>query len=1573
MSIRISRNREDEVSSDSQSSKYASRSSWSGNFSSTAEVNVDNPRGPLGLNLLHSPPEPQIESIFVHGLGGGSRKTWSKTTSGYHYWPQEWLPKDPAFSHVRVHSFGYNSDWSKGKDNCLDIYHFAKSLLGELSTSPHLSHTDTPIVFLGHSMGGLVIKKAYLLASQDAFFEGLVKRFHAIYFFATPHRGSDSAKLLENILQITYSSRAYVSDLKRGSSTLQSINEEFRKHSGKMELWSFYETQKLTIGLFSILIVDPNSATLGYREEQQIPLGADHRSICKFDALTDPNYVTVRNALALTVSRILQSVVTSKARQARSQLRQLEAYLGVHDNVEDDLILLEDARMDGTCQWLGSKSSFLTWKSFESNGPSILWVNGKPATGKSVLAGYVVNQLRTTKASCSFYFFKYGDKSKSRVSGCLRSLALQMARANVAVREILLEMQSQGTKLDSDDERVLWRKLFQPGILRANSKGHYWVIDALDECSSLSFFFEAMLTKIDDSTPLRILITSRETPEIGQYFSSLGAHRVVSEEVSTSDTLPDIKLLVEAKAGSLLVGGDKDREDLVTKVLDKSQGSFLWTTLVLKELSKSYSEQEMSRVLQDVPRDMERLYMRSLDSMSQASRGKALSKAILTWTTCVTRPLRTTELQLALKLDVNDHFPKLEESVLSLCGQFVTVDKFGKVQMAHETAREFLLNEDLESEYAIRKEEAHTRIARTCLAYLTGDDLRPPRTGRRGAAASSPIKRSEFSLYACTEFSYHLSKSSPRATDVFHLLVKFLKANVLSWIEIIAQTGNLNFLIRAAKYLRSYLKICTTELSPIGGDMQVIRGWTMDLIRVAAKFADALLISPAAIHSLVVPFCPKESTVYRAVNPGKRLSVMGLSSVQWDDRLACIEFRQAQTTAICYGETMFAIGLSSGKVTLYHATTCQENKTLDHGEAVKYLQISSKRGLVAACGLKRINVWEILSGRLISTNTAPQRPLTMIIDDDRLVVASAKNYLASWGLDGDGFQHPHRLWNDSDNMDVQTHRVPSAVSISVGHQMMAIAYSGRPITLWDLQEDAYYGSCGKKLANGETSKHMVTALIFNPNPSIERLVASYLDGELALVDPFQDEVLATIHANCHTLAASPDGHLLAGAVGSGTIQIFEFDTLTLLYRVESTKIYIKQLAFSLDSLRLADIRGSECNIWEPAILLRDSGGDDSSQNTSNTLVETVAIDTKIKISALTMDLQEDAVFCSKNDGSVCLYNMRTGNEIRKLYHHNSCVHALNWLPKTKLLLSIDVSNRISGRRIAKSRIEGWLPGEVLFQSRLDCGHAITQVLASDVAGKFILSTRETDHLWSISGQELEMRKYSSRPGIRKWLQHHDSEEHVICFEGATARIYTWSDWAEVAIVDVHIDLDGLQIKNAFPCTSASKQRILLELSELDGPAKTCRLYLLDTKAFAVYNEGDKPDSPSEICAGQEDTLLRNKLVHTDRTSSQCLINRLTTLSRYITHCIGVTASSKIVFLDTHSWVCTADLDKPDDSKELYFRHFFVPYDWFSGSRHVISTVARRDVLMACKSDLAVIKGGLEYTLPVNPPRPTNEG
>lgn len=1395
-----------------------------------------------------------------------------------------------------------------------------------------------------------------MLARQDVSYKALAERFNTIYFLATPHRGSDSAQVLHNILHAAYNSSAYVAELKRNSGAIQVINDEFRQYSGDVNLWSFYETQKLSLKLFSKLIVDKDSATLGYREEKQIPVNADHRSICKFDTPADPNYRTLRNSLASTVHNITRlgiritrpiidvtdksSEFQSKDELRRSQMKSLEKYLGVCGKPEDDLMVAQDSRLPGTCEWFASKKSYLEWKAFSSGTPRILWLNGHPAAGKSVLAGYVIGDLQTTNFDYSYFFFKYGDKSKSQLSSCLRSIAFQMALVYPQVLDKFLEMQNDGIKLDEDNERVIWRKLFVSGVFELDIPRHYWVIDGLDECFNFASFFAPMLGKLHDSILLQVFITGRQSVGLEKQFSSLGPHHFHADYISSADTLPDIKLLVEDKVRFSVVNDDQYRAALVDKVLEKSKGSFLWTSLVLSELANAHGEEEIDQILDDMPRDMEPLYSRILLLMSQATWGKKLAKAVLAWSSCAVRPLTTHELEVALQLDVNDKFLNLTDSISALCGQLVHVDRFNKVQMVHETAREFLRKDGLQSEFAVKPSIEHTRLSKACLAYLTGEEMRPPRTRRRSSTRYG--KKSPFESYAREAFSDHLFQSDPCANDVFILVITFLRSNILSWIEAIAQTQNLSLLIHTAENLGIYLNACVKERSPIGQDMQTLRGWTTDLVRITARFGNALLASPSAIYWLILPFCPPESAAYKAGSSSRRLSVVGLSNTQWDDRLSCVDFHDGQPTAVCHGDEFFAIGLNTGSVALYNGTSCQEYKVFDHGETVTHLQFQDKTNLLASCGQKTIRLWDIYSGDSLHTFQAPPRSMCLAFDEKLLLAVSYGNYIASWDLIT-GTQLSKRTWHDSDtSLTVPprpTRQPPCGVSISLAHKMLAVAYRGRPITLWDLEEGMYYGSCGKKLPNGLTGPYLINALVFNPNPNIPLLAATYQDGDLVLLDPFNDITIERFRANSHVLAASPDGRTLVGADGFGTIQVYEFETLRLLYRITSTTANIRQLAFSKDNLHFLDIRGSQCNVWEPPVLTRNYAGDIGSESEgtseSTTSMESSSSDRPVNITALASHPKASFLFCGKDDGSVAIYDLQTGRNVRTLYRHKSqcLIRVITFVTfgfRNEIVMSVDSSNTIVAWKVANSQSEGFMAETLLFQSRLDCGHSINQVLASQEYEKFILSTRESDHLWKMTGHEEAARQ--SRSEIRKWLQHPQSTSHLICIEGTVAHIYSWIDWTEMATFSIAFEPTELKVKNAI--ASKSAPRIVIELSEKDSSR--------NTRAIHVF---DFPTISPEL---EPATAVSNPL------------SQFSGLTSRVSHVIDI-CDNQLVFVDNHSWVCSADLGSLVKS---YMRHFFLPHDWFSSSRDIICAVVatgiQKDFVFARNDDVAVVKGGLEH-------------
>ena len=100
----------------------------------------------IGLNLLFLPPEPLVDLVFVHGLWGDYQKTWSATKAPSHFWPKEWLSRDPGFKHVRISSYGYNTTWDDDfelnkKDNVAS--QLGKKLFRQLQESKHINGDGT--------------------------------------------------------------------------------------------------------------------------------------------------------------------------------------------------------------------------------------------------------------------------------------------------------------------------------------------------------------------------------------------------------------------------------------------------------------------------------------------------------------------------------------------------------------------------------------------------------------------------------------------------------------------------------------------------------------------------------------------------------------------------------------------------------------------------------------------------------------------------------------------------------------------------------------------------------------------------------------------------------------------------------------------------------------------------------------------------------------------------------------------------------------------------------------------------------------------------------------------------------------------------------------------------------------------------------------------------------------------------------------------------------------------------------------------------------------------------------------
>lgn len=1382
------------------------------------------------------------------------------------------------------------------------------------------------------------------MARQLKEHDDFARRVRAIFFLATPHRGSNLAEILTRILQVTPGARPFVSDLIPNSSTIQSINDDFPNHCQDLELHSFYETSAMSFGVKKAIVVPKDSATLGYANERTMYLNGNHREVCKFPSQEDPNYLAVRNALASTLEDLRLGTSIRRRETDYTLHQRLKDLLDVDDTHDDDFLRVESFCLPGTCTWITEEQTYQEWR--ESSDPQVFWITANPGTGKSVLASSVIESLKDNGENCAFYFFNYGDKSKSSIGHFLRSLAWQISLMHTEVFNLLLKACRKDPQLSKADYRTIWRKLFLEGIFKIQfSRPQFWIIDGLDECRNDSELV-SLLMKAAEIRTTRIFLTSRSPFETYGSATSRGL-KIISKTVPSEGTKADIRLYLEENFDSLpALGPDRKeaRESTMALILEKSSGCFLWVRIVLQELRRVHTAAEVQEVLESVPSDMDELYMRILDSMSSMPYGKRLAKAILTWTVCAAHPLTTDELYHALQLDIKDSIDSVQRSIASTCGQLVYIDASSRVQMVHQTARDFLLRPNNRSEFAVDKRTGHTVLALVCLEYLSGREMIGQKH-RKLSLSLTTKARSPFVSYACNLFASHIAFVSSEDDTFVYALSRFLiSANVLSWIEYVAQNSDLNHLIQAGRAFRHYLQRRARHVVPLGNGVALIDSWAVDLVRLVTKFGRNLLSSPTSVFRLIPPFCPPDSALRKQfANSTHSITVSGLSARTWDDCSSTITYQQDTPSAVACSSQVFAVGLVSGQIKIYDDTTCQENQTLVHGEAVKTLQFGQNEDVLASVALKSICVWKISSWEQIWKFELDSQCLGLcFLDGDQLLLAALRsNQLLIWDMTTSLCRELTSWLDELDEEYSGFHRRVSCAALAEDASLLAIAYRGLDIIVWDLENDTIYdiygqntGSLGSQ-ARRRPGVASVLSLMFSRTVETSLLAGAFNDGELVVFNIATGVVQAMAPANAHTMASSADGLTLACGNSSGTIQVFDFETLKLLYRIQSEEYGIKSLAFSADGQRLIDVRGPHCRVWDPPVLVRDDRDEENSDTVSvSTMAQDITLDdSKLSahITAYACAESSNAVFCSKLDGSVCLFEAKNGQQVQVLSHHTKGVPIVSLVfdAPSGIVCSVDSSSRAMAQKVVWNQ-SAWSTSITLLDHRV--GVAVNQILSNAGCTLLLLSSVEADTLWSIgpdSSKELTTITREKRQRCR-WSNHPTHADKLLLVMGNVVHLYEWRSLTRLTTED-GIQLLGstssdLAVRAIMPCFNSKV--LAIRFAESLAPRSKSKVVLWNLDDFAVESKSAAAILDYQPMADQIEHILGNY-------------------------------GHRLVFLHRDGWVCSADSQNFDP--EYFDRHFFFPGDWLSTTGGLMLEILQNgNIVFVQRDEIAVVKRGMEH-------------
>ncbi|KAF7914114.1 uncharacterized protein EAF01_000520 [Botrytis porri] len=726
----------------------------------------------------------KLDIVALHGIKGDAFKTWTeKNEDGVkNMWLRDQLPNE--LPGARIFSFGYDANvlFSRGTGTIED---FATALLEDLLRErSNDKNRKRRIIFICHSMGGIVVKKALIRAFNIKLYRNIFELTSAILFLATPHMGSDETKLPLLIskfangllaLPMRFSGRVrdeLITPLSRGSSVLIETQDEFKRlklYDG-IRVASFLEMD-ICSGLKG-LVVDEESAQLHIPDERVVKMhGCDHRNICRFTGPESSSYKSVWGILKVYADEASSLVEDDLAPEDESLLSSI-----YYPEMEQRRRNANNA-YPGTCNWISQDRSYLRWKETQR---SLMWIKGKPGAGKSTLMAYILSNFRHRDSRhlvLNFFFHGRGAPLQKGPEGMYRQLLYQLYSQASPIREELRKSFAEKkalTQLENDcvwteDELKVW--LFNAITWIAQSRPVTLFVDALDEAGDdnarmLVDYFDDMKKSVsqdEDNGSIRICISCRHYPNV-----TLSEGFEVNVE---NHNMHDIAVFVHAQLVSKIINWDNDRvaiegrEKMEAAIVKKSLGVFQWVKLVVPMAAETFNDTESLKevhvMLEKVQDDLAAVYENILTNVIKVKyRPKTL--LLMQWVALAERPLTATELRIAMACDDGSENPgqkrwedsedyiesdrRMETLLKTFSGGLVEIALYTsglyRVQFIHQTVVDFMLTGGLLFlvQYLTRKDigtyenwtgtanariigQSQDRLSRSCLNYVKLPDI----------------------------------------------------------------------------------------------------------------------------------------------------------------------------------------------------------------------------------------------------------------------------------------------------------------------------------------------------------------------------------------------------------------------------------------------------------------------------------------------------------------------------------------------------------------------------------------------------------------------------------------------------------------------------------------------------------------------------------------------------------------------------------------------------------------------------------------------------------------------------------
>lgn len=226
---------------------------------------------------------------------------------------------------ARILVYGYDANVFSFTDGVAKdkIHNHAEQLVAELSANRSKPKaTERPIIFVAHSLGGLVVKRALNYSSgirghKTEHLRSIFVSTYGILFLGTPHLGSNIAEWgsrLESICGAIPPSKMVdiqpqlVNALKTNSETLQTIDRDFIQLVSRFHIYFFHEGKPTKLKGASKYIVNEESASPNIQDVERASIQQDHSHMCKFENNNAPGFHLITEGIQRYASQALKTI-----------------------------------------------------------------------------------------------------------------------------------------------------------------------------------------------------------------------------------------------------------------------------------------------------------------------------------------------------------------------------------------------------------------------------------------------------------------------------------------------------------------------------------------------------------------------------------------------------------------------------------------------------------------------------------------------------------------------------------------------------------------------------------------------------------------------------------------------------------------------------------------------------------------------------------------------------------------------------------------------------------------------------------------------------------------------------------------------------------------------------------------------------------------------------------------------------------------------------------------------------------------------------------------------------------------